>query len=124
MLLACLSIVLGDKVHAVEHDVNWQIQPIVCVTQRVGTQCQFTLSVQVQNEHQQEYCVYVVKLSPQRLFCSSETIVQKDLNLTIDDNTRLLLKDALGGTLLQQPLGVKSTRRSTRFRVNNPWSLF
>jgi|TARA_R110002012_G_scaffold320473_1_gene544186 hypothetical protein len=116
--------VLGNKLHAVEHDVNWQIQPIVCVTQRVGTQCQFTLSVQVQNERQQEYCVYVVTLSPQRLFCSSEAFVQKELSLTIDDNTRLLLKDALGETHLQQPLRVKSTQRSTRFRVNNPWSLF
>lgn len=124
VLLACLSMVLWNEVCAEELEFSWQIQPTVCVNQHVGAQCHFTLSVQVQNQRQQEYCVYVVTLSPQQLFCSSEALLQKDLTLTIDGNTSLLLKNVQGETFLQQPLSVKSTQRSTRFRVNNPWSLF
>jgi len=127
VLLTCLSIVgsvLPSEINAEEHHLSWQIQPNVCVATRASEPCTFTLSVEVHNQKQQAYCVYLSQLSEQRLFCSTQRQLQRELSLTIDNNASILLKNSLGVTVSEQTLRVKSTQRRTRFRVNSPWSLF
>ncbi len=124
VLLACLCMLFVSKSNAEDIDITWQVQPVVCVTQRPNTPCQFAVSLQVTNTSQRQYCVFLYQLSEQRLFCSSSQVHQQSLTLTIDNQATLLLKDTWGTTVLSQPLSVKSTQSRTRFRVHSPWSLF
>ncbi|MBJ2136296.1 DUF3019 domain-containing protein [Paraglaciecola chathamensis] len=127
VLLTCLGIVgcvLPSVIKAEEHHLSWLIQPNVCVAERANEPCTFTLSVEIHNNKQQTYCVYLSQLSEQRLFCSTQRQLQRKLSLTIDNKASLLLKNSLGVTVSEQTLRVKSTQLRTRFRVNSPWSLF
>ncbi|MBU3004681.1 DUF3019 domain-containing protein [Paraglaciecola arctica] len=99
----------------------WTIQPNICVAQRVGDECQLTISIETQNMPSEKLCLY---LDGKLLNCSQRAYFYNATSVLIKKNALIELKNKAQETILSKKLLIKYLDPQQRRRVRPPWSLF
>lgn len=98
------------------------MQPIVCVAQNVGDECQLNLNIQTENMPSEQLCLF---LDGQLLTCSRMAYFPKEIPIAIQQDALLELKNKSQKILLSKKLLIKYLKSTDlRRRVRPPWSLF
>lgn len=101
---------------------TWNIQPNICVAQRVGDECLLTFSITTQYMPAEQLCLF---LDGQLLTCSQQAIFYKETSVLINKNALLELKNRAQKTILSKKLLIKYREpHDQRRRIRPPWSLF
>lgn len=101
---------------------NWLIQPSVCITNDLGDECRFRLSITTENIPKGNLCLYLNQVI---ISCSQRGFKNEEVLILIKNNAVLELKDHNQRTLLSEKLLIKYQKVPTlRRRIRNPWSLF
>lgn len=119
LLLYAMSCLLQS---AIAQNLNWQVQPSVCISENVGDTCELDLEVLLTDVPPGRYCLF---LAETLLRCASAVEFPQKMTVSISNNSQLNLVNTAQQILLSQTLIVKSRQASVqRRRLRNPWSLF
>ncbi|MCF2948748.1 DUF3019 domain-containing protein [Paraglaciecola aquimarina] len=100
----------------------WSIQPNICISDKVGDNCQLTINIEIENLPTGLHCLF---LDDQQLSCSEQGKFLNEISITIKQNAVLMLKNKDQQTVLSQALSIKyQATFAKRRRIRNPWSIF
>ena len=100
----------------------WTLQPNVCVAQKIGDECQLSLSIETANMPAELFCLF---LDGQLLRCSQKAYFPRKMSILIQQDALLELKNKKQKTILSKKLQIKYLEpNDQRRRIRPPWSLF
>ena len=123
--LASFCLVISHIAYAKADDasrLSWQVQPKVCIVEKLGDSCEMALSIVTKGLEQGEYCYFN---NDQLMHCKSFIHPNDTITVRFSGLTVLQLRDSQNNILLSHEMQVKARNsRSQTRRVRQPWSLF
>lgn len=100
----------------------WTLQPNICIAQKMGDECQLSLSIDTKNMPAELLCLF---LDGKLLSCSQQAYFPHKVPISIQQDTLLELKNKAQKTILSKKLRIKYlAEHEQRRRIRPPWSLF
>ncbi len=104
-----------------QHQVCWQVSPVLCPSNDADSSCQLQLSVRWTSTAPISPCLH---LDERQLYCWASGIFgQSQHQLRLSQHANITLSDA-NGILLEQQIAVLQRQPKQRPRLMMPWSIF
>ncbi len=127
MRIRCCAFVLMlqlvlPKFSAIAAEQNWNVQPKVCIVEKLGASCEMVLAIKLEQLPKGTYCYYQ---DDAILLCWPHDNPIDELKVRFSKATKLSLRNQQNQSIFEHELDIKARDlpRKTR-RVRQPWSLF